>query len=78
MMFIMFTWALFCLFGYDPFRSLFAVMSLQGNNGLELGIINSTLHPVLKVVSMFNMWTGRIEIYPVLITLRAFFEIFKR
>ncbi|MBQ6512654.1 MAG: TrkH family potassium uptake protein [Methanobrevibacter sp.] len=78
MMFIMFTWALFCLYGYDPFRSLFAAMSLQGNNGLELGIINHTLNPVLKVVSMFDMWTGRLEIYPVLITLRAFFEIFKR
>ena len=78
MMFIMFTWALFCLFGYDPFRSLFAAMSLQGNNGLELGIVNHTLHPILKIVSMFDMWTGRIEIYPVLITLRAFFEIFKR
>ena len=78
MMFIMFTWALFCLYGYDPFRSLFAAMTLQGNNGLELGIINHTLNPVLKVVSMFDMWTGRLEIYPVLITLRAFFEIFKR
>ncbi len=77
MMFIMFTWALFCLFGYDPFRSLFAAMSLQGNNGLELGIVNHTLNPILKIVSMFDMWTGRIEIYPVLITLRAFFEIFK-
>ena len=78
MMFIMFTSALFCLFGYDPFRSLFAAMSLQGNNGLELGIITPTLHPVLKLVSMFDMWTGRLEIYPVLITLRAGFEIFKR
>lgn len=78
MMFIMFTWALFCLFGYDPFRSLFAAMSLQGNNGLELGIINHTLNPILKLVSMFDMWTGRLEIYPVLITLRAVFEIFKR
>ena len=78
MMFIMFTWALFCLFGYDPFRSLFAAMSLQGNNGLELGVINHTLHPALKLVSMFDMWTGRLEIYPVLITLRAGFEIFKR
>ena len=78
MMFIMFTWALFCLYCYDPFRSLFAAMSLQGNNGLELGIINHTLNPILKVVSMFDMWTGRLEIYPVLITLRAFFEIFKR
>ena len=78
MMFIMFTWALFCLFGYDPFRSLFAAMSLQGNNGLELGIITPTLNPILKIVSMFDMWTGRLEIYPVLITLRAGFEIFKR
>jgi trk system potassium uptake protein TrkH len=78
MMFIMFTWALFCLFGYDPFRSLFAAMSLQGNNGLELGIITPTLNPILKIVSMFDMWTGRLEIYPVLITLRAAFEIFKR
>lgn len=77
LMFILFTWALFCLFGYDPFNSLFATMTLQGNNGLELGIINPTLHPVLKIVSMFDMWTGRIEIYPVLITLRAAFEIFK-
>ncbi len=78
MMFIMFTWALFCLFGYDPFKSLFAAMSLQGNNGLELGIINYTLNPILKIVSMFDMWTGRLEIYPVLITLRAIFEILKR
>jgi trk system potassium uptake protein TrkH len=78
LIFIMFTWALFCLFGYDPFKSLFAAMSLQGNNGLELGIINYTLNPLLKIVSMFDMWTGRLEIYPVLITLRAFFEIFKR
>ena len=78
MMFIMFTWALFCLFGYDPFKSLFAAMSLQGNNGLDLGIVNHTLNPILKIVSMFDMWTGRIEIYPVLITLRAIFEIFKR
>ncbi|MDO5815953.1 MAG: TrkH family potassium uptake protein [Methanobrevibacter sp.] len=77
MMFIMFTWALFCLYGHDPFTSLFTAMSLQGNNGLELGIINYTLDPVLKIVSMFDMWTGRLEIYPVLITLRAFFEIFK-
>ena len=77
MMFILVTWALFCLFGYDPFRSLFAAMSLQGNNGLELGIVNHTLNPILKIVSMLDMWTGRLEIYPVLILLRAGFEIFK-
>lgn len=78
LMFILFTWSLFCLFGYDPFKSLFAAMSLQGNNGLELGIINHTLNPILKIVSMFDMLSGRLEIYPVLILLRAGFEIFKR
>ena len=78
MMFILFTWALFCLFGHDPFKSLFAAISLQGNNGLELGIVNYTLNPILKLVSIFDMWTGRIEIYPVLITLRATLDIFKR
>ena len=78
MMFIMFTWGLFCLFGYDPFRSLFAAMTLQGNNGLELGIVNYTLNPIIKIVCLFDMWTGRLEIYPVLITLRALFEVFKR
>lgn len=78
MMFIMFTWALFCLYGYDPFRSLFAAISLQGNAGLDLGIVNHALNPVLKIISMFDMWIGKLEIYPVLITLRAFFEIFKR
>lgn len=78
MMFILVTWGLFCLFGYDPFKSLFAAISLQGNNGLELGIINNTLNPILKIVSMIDMWAGRLEIYPVLILLRAGMEIFKR
>ena len=78
MMFIMFTWALFCLFGYDPFNSLFAAMSLQGNNGIDLGIISPSLPWILKIISILNMWVGRLEIYPVLITFRAAFEIFKR
>ena len=77
MMIIMFTWAIYCLYGYDPFYSLFTAISLQGNNGLDLGIISNTLDPVLKIVSMFSMWVGRLEIYPVLITLRTGFEIFK-
>ena len=78
LLFIMITWTLFCLLGYDPFKSLFSVVSLQGNNGLDLGILNNELNPILKIISMFNMWIGRLEIYPVLITLRTAFEIFKR
>ena len=78
MMIILFTWALFCFFGYDPFDSLFSIVSIQGNNGLEIGIVNSSLNPILKIVCMIDMWTGRLEIYPVLIVFRAFFELFKR
>lgn len=76
--FILIAWSLFCLFGYDPFKSLFGVVSLQSNIGLELGIINNGLSPILKVVSIFSMWIGRLEIYPVLIFIRGLFEFFKK
>ena len=75
---VLFTWLLFCLFGHDPFRSLFDTMSIQGNVGLYLGEITHTTEMPLKLISIFNMWTGRLEIFPVLITFRAIFEIFKR
>lgn len=75
---ILVTWSLLCFYGHNPFDSLFFAMSMQGNVGLEIGNISQTLEWPIKVVGIFNMWTGRLEIYPVLITLRSFFEIFKR
>ena len=75
---ILITWALLCLYGYEPFSGLFYTMSIQGNVGLEIATIAPTLELPLKLLSIFNMWTGRLEIYPVLITIRALFEIFKR
>ena len=75
---IIFTWSLLCVYGHDPFDSLFFTMSMQGNIGLEIGQLSQTIEWPLKAIGMFNMWTGRLEIYPVLITFRAFFEIFKR
>lgn len=72
------TWLVFCFYGYNPFESLFSIISLQGNNGLDLGILNDALHPVLKIVSIFDMWIGRLEIYPMLVLFRAIFEIFKK
>lgn len=72
------TWLIFCFYGYSPFDSLFSIISLQGNNGLDVGILNCALHPVLKVVSIFDMWIGRLEIYPMLVLFRAIFEIFKK
>lgn len=78
MVFILIGWSIFCAFGYDPFHSLFGVVSLQGNNGLDLGIINYNLHWILKIVSIFHMWIGRLEIFPVLVLLKTLFEILKR
>ena len=75
---IIFTWAAFCLYCHDPFNSLFFSMSMQGNIGLEIGQLSQTMEWPLKIIGMFNMWSGRLEIYPLLITFRAFFEIFKR
>ena len=71
-------WLTFCFYEYSPFDSLFSIISLQGNTGLNVGILNCSLHPVLKVVSIFDMWIGRLEIYPMLVLFRAIFEIFKK
>lgn len=78
LLFILFTWALLCLYGHDPFESLFFTMSMQGNIGLEIGQLSQTIELPLKAIGILNMWTGRLEIYPVLIAFRAFFELFKR
>lgn len=75
---ILITWSLLCLYGHEPFSALFYTMSIQGNVGLEIAQIAPTLELPLKALSIFNMWTGRLEIYPVLITIRALFEILKR
>lgn len=76
--FIVFTWSLLCLYGHDPLNSLFFTFSLQGNVGLEIGQMSQNIEMPLKLVGILNMWTGRLEIYPVLITARAFLEFFKR
>jgi trk system potassium uptake protein TrkH len=75
---ILISWSLLCLYGHDPFNSLFFTFSMQGNIGLEIGQLSQTIEWPLKIVGMLNMWTGRLEIYPVLITFRAIFEVFKR
>ena len=78
LIFILVSWILLCSYGHDPFNSLFFAISMQGNVGLEIGQMSQTLELPLKVVGIFSMWVGRLEIIPVLVTFRAFFEIFKR
>lgn len=75
---ILVSWSMLCLYGHDPFNSLFFTFSMQGNIGLEIGQMSQAIEWPLKIVGMLNMWTGRLEIYPVLIAFRAIFEVFKK
>ncbi|MBZ6493988.1 TrkH family potassium uptake protein [Natrinema longum] len=54
---------------------IFEVASAQGNVGLSAGITGpESLPTVGKIMFLFNMWIGRLEIIPVLVTLRAVFD----
>ncbi len=54
---------------------IFEVASAQGNVGLSSGITGpDSLPAVGKVMFMFNMWIGRLEIIPILVTLRTIFS----
>ncbi|SFG35732.1 trk system potassium uptake protein TrkH [Halopelagius inordinatus] len=53
---------------------VFEVASAQGNVGLSSGITGASMPTAAKVMFLFNMWIGRLEIIPVLVLLRALFE----
>lgn len=58
----------------DPFNTLFDVVSTLGNVGLSTGIISGKLSTVPKLVLIFLMWLGRLEIIPILLTIQIGFE----
>jgi trk system potassium uptake protein TrkH len=76
--FIFISWIVFTGYGFDSFNSLFEIVSAQGNVGLSTGIVDESLDPLLKILLIFNMWIGRLEIIPVIVTVRSMFEIFKK
>ncbi|MFB6087438.1 MAG: TrkH family potassium uptake protein [Haloarculaceae archaeon] len=53
---------------------VFEVASAQGNVGLTTGITGPSMPDLGKVILVFDMWIGRLEIVPVLVTLRAVFR----
>ncbi|WP_292460334.1 TrkH family potassium uptake protein [Methanothermococcus sp.] len=55
----------FISLGYDPFKSLFESVSLVANIGLSVNIVNYDLNPMGKLLGIFSMWVGRLEIIPV-------------
>jgi trk system potassium uptake protein TrkH len=51
----------------------FEVCSAQGNVGLTTGITKITMEPIGKIVLIFNMWIGRLEIIPIIVLLKSMF-----
>ena len=54
---------------------VFEVCSAQGNVGLSAGITSITMDPVAKIMLIFNMWIGRLEIIPIVVLFRSFFGV---
>jgi trk system potassium uptake protein TrkH len=56
---------------YTLANVVFEVASAQGNVGLSSGITGPGMPDLTKVMFLFNMWIGRLEIIPVLVLLRG-------
>ena len=50
---------------------IFEVCSAQGNVGLSTGITHIGMSSTAKIMLIFNMWIGRLEIIPLFILLRS-------
>lgn len=54
-------------FGFEPFSAFSAACSAQGNIGPSFLPISDSIPPISKIILIFGMWTGRLEIIPALI-----------
>jgi trk system potassium uptake protein TrkH len=61
------SWSAFILMGYDPYDSLFEVVSAMGTVGLSAGIVGPELPALLKGVLCIDMLMGRLEILALLV-----------
>jgi trk system potassium uptake protein TrkH len=54
---------------------IFEVCSAQGNVGLSTGITAIGMSPIAKIMLIFNMWIGRLEIIPIIVLIKSMFGI---
>jgi trk system potassium uptake protein TrkH len=71
-------WGIFLAHGFDPLNSLFDVVSAQGNVGISTGVISPTMPDSAKIMTIINMWAGRLEIIPILVLLSGIYAFFKK
>jgi trk system potassium uptake protein TrkH len=65
-------------YGYSLTASAFESVSAAGNVGLTTGVTHYTMPTLLKVVYIFEMWAGRLEILAVLAMFAYFFNMLRR
>jgi trk system potassium uptake protein TrkH len=53
----------------------FEVCSAQGNVGLTTGITQIEMSYIAKIMLIFNMWIGRLEIIPIIVLIRSIFGL---
>jgi trk system potassium uptake protein TrkH len=53
----------------------FEVCSAQGNVGLTAGITQIEMPSLAKIMLIFNMWIGRLEIIPIIVLIRSIFGL---
>ncbi|MEF8848596.1 MAG: TrkH family potassium uptake protein [Candidatus Thermoplasmatota archaeon] len=56
---------------------IFEVCSAQGNVGLSTGITRLEMNYIPKIMLIFNMWIGRLEIIPIIVLIRSIFGLRK-
>ncbi|MCC7563923.1 MAG: TrkH family potassium uptake protein [Methanobacterium sp.] len=76
--FMFISWLVLMYYGYDGINSLFEVASAQGNVGLSMGIVSPNMPEIAKILLIFNMWIGRLEIIPALVLFKGLMDIFRR
>lgn len=76
--FLLLGWIIMTFYTNNPMDALFDVTSTIGNVGLSTGLINGSLDTVPKIVLIFLMWLGRLEIIPILLTIKLGYGSFKQ
>jgi len=55
---------------------IFEVCSAQGNVGLSTGLTSMVdMDPIAKIMLIFSMWIGRLEIIPIIVLVKSMFGI---
>ncbi len=74
---ILLSWIVLMGYGYNDFNALFEITSAIGNSGLSSGLTNPGLPVLVKLVLIFDMWVGRLEIIPILVSIYGLYDLIK-